>query len=454
MLLLSLLIPVEDIPEDVKIYPSIIACRIKEKGLGLWKFETRHCLHGGSMEQGKDFDFSCSPTGSHPAVRAQLSKSAIRSHRIYGVDVSNCFQNDVIKPEDRLYVHAPPCYKEWQQLVFPEIKVKPSKSGKHALQTINGVQGRKDAGRSWYLLLVRIFEAFGLLPCPAEPALFSYFDGPDELTIITSTDDFLISSSSISLFKRLCTHIEEYVPITIQEGPVIKYLNIRIIQTELGISIDQTHHIQTSVLDTWFPATKTERLKSADTPYRTDSQYERDLQEQLPATGTQLAKLEKEHGGKFNALIGQFLHIEQVTRFEIGFAVTRLAQFNAAPNAASFAGLKRIARFLATHPHAPIFYPVLKLTMHQTIRFEIEPGKYIEQLISNLREMYVDADHARDLKTRKSITRVLSAVCGVLIHWHMGKQTCVTAHSTDAEIRVYYTAEQINKYLRMVDEYM
>ena len=317
------------------------------------------------------------------------------------------------------------------------------------------MQGRKYAGCSWYLLLKDIFEDFGLLPCPAELALFSFFDGPDEITLVTSTDDFLISSSSDSLFARLCEHIRRFVPITIQDGSVIKYLNVRIIQTELGISIDQTHHIRTSILDNWFKPTKTERLKSADTPYRTDSQYEKDLQEQLPATGTQLAKLEKDHGGKFNALIGQFLHIEQVTRFELGFPVTRLAQYNAAPNAASFAGLKRIARFLATHPHTPIFYPsTVKLTMHQTIRFEVEPGKFIEQLISNIREMYVDADHARDIKTRKSVSCVLSAVCGVLIHWHMGKQSCVAAHSTDAEIRAYFTAVQINKYLRMVDDFM
>ena len=77
--------------------------------------------------------------------------------------------------------------------------------------------------------------------------------------------------------------------------------------------------------------------------------------------------LEKEYGGKYNALIGQFLHIQQVTRFDLGFAVSRLTQFNAAPNAAAFQGLKRVARFLATHLHSLIFYPRLKLTMHQTI---------------------------------------------------------------------------------------
>ena len=138
----------------------------------------------------------------------------------------------------------------------------------------------------------------------------------------------------------------------------------------MGISYNQTHHIRTSVVDVWLPPTTTERIKGADTPYRTDSQFEKDLSEQLPASQQELLVLEKDYGGKYSALIGQFLHIEQVTRFDLGFAVSRLAQFNAAPNAAAFRGFKRVAQFLATHLHSPIFYPRLKLTMHQTIRLD------------------------------------------------------------------------------------
>ena len=36
----------------------------------------------------------------------------------------------------------------------------------------------------------------------------------------------------------------------------------------------------------------------------------------------------------------------------------------------------------------------------------------------------------------------------------MAKQTCVAAHSTDAEMRAFYTAVQLNKYLRCVLEFL
>ena len=78
--MLLLLEPVarESLPPDTdtKVYPSITTCRIKEKGLSLWKFETHHCRHGGLLEQGKDFDLSCSPTISYPALRIVLSTAA------------------------------------------------------------------------------------------------------------------------------------------------------------------------------------------------------------------------------------------------------------------------------------------------------------------------------------------------------------------------------------------
>ena len=80
-----------------------------------------------------------------------------------------------------------------------------------------------------------------------------------------------------------------------------------------------------------FPADRTERLKTADTPYQTDGEFEKAINETLPATGEELARLEKEYGEKYNDHIGEFLHIQQASRFELGFALPRLSQYNIAP---------------------------------------------------------------------------------------------------------------------------
>ena len=317
------------------------------------------------------------------------------------------------------------------------------------------MQGRKDAGRSWYILLKDILEDFGFHVCPNEPALFVCYEGNEEMIVVTSTDDFLVSYDSQDMWNRFMTHMNRFVKTTSQGGNVLKYLSTRIIQTDLGVSFDQTSHIFTRILDKWFPADRTERLKTADTPYRTDDgQFEREINEALPATKEELAKLEKEYGGKYNAHIGEMLHIQQVSRFELGFALSRLSQYNVAPNEPAFQGLKRMARFLATHTHAPIFYPRQNLKMYQTIRFEVEPGKFVEHVISNLFQFFKDSDHARDIKTRKSITCVVATMLGVFVHWQMGKQSCIAAHSTDAEIRAFFSAMMLNRYFRPILEYL
>jgi hypothetical protein len=132
---------------------------------------------------------------------------------------------------------------EWFKKTYPDIKIDPSKSGKYVLQTINGMQGRKDAGRNWYLLLKQILEAFDFHMCPNEPAMFVRYEGNSEMILITSTDDFLCSYDDEDLFNRFMIHMNEFVKTTFQEGAVLKYLSTRIIQSDMGISIDQTSHI-------------------------------------------------------------------------------------------------------------------------------------------------------------------------------------------------------------------
>jgi len=46
----------------------------------------------------------------------------------------------------------------------------------------------------------------------------------------------------------------------------------------------------------------------------------------------------------------------------------------------------------------------------------------------------VDSDHARDNATRRSCHCVLALICGVVIHWKMQQQKCISIHSTESEI--------------------
>ena len=118
--------------------------------------------------------------------------------------------------------------------------------------------------------------------------MFVRYEGNSEMIVVTSTDDFLCSYDDEDLFNRFMTHMNQFAKTTYQEGKVLKYLSTRIIQSDMGISIDQTSHIITRILEKWFPKDKSECLKTADMPYQTDGEFERAINEYLPATGEQL----------------------------------------------------------------------------------------------------------------------------------------------------------------------
>jgi hypothetical protein len=245
----------------------------------------------------------------------------------------------------------------------------------------------------------------------------------------------------------LCRHFEQIVPVTHKEGEVLQYLNFRIISTEQGVSFDQTKHIKDNVISIFFNEEE-ERFKTQDTPFRTDSTFERELQESLPATGKELARLEKEFKGSCLMHIGTLGHVAQMSRFDISYATTRLDQLSCAPSEAAFIAVKQIYRYLATYPHMPIFYPRNKIHGTQEIRYDYDPGNFHRMIVSNNLSIWPDADHARDQRTRQSMTCVIALLLCVIVHWKMEQQKCIAAHTTDSEVQAFYTGTKINQYLR------
>eukprot|EP00956_Cyclotella_meneghiniana_P015483 scaffold23804_cov48-Cyclotella_meneghiniana.AAC.3 len=105
------------------------------------------------------------------------------------------------------------------------------------------------------------------------------------------------------------------------------------------------------------------------------------------------------------------MHVWVWSRPDIGYAMTRLPQYTHAPNTAAFAGLYRILRYLATHPHRPILYPRRPLTDVHELRFDYDAPNFESITLPNGLLKIVDSDHARDNATRRSCHCVLALLC-------------------------------------------
>ena len=448
--------PIENVPPGKKILRSIMSTKVKKKGPTLYQLVARMCADGSGQEKGIDYEFSYSPTSGAPPIRITLSLAASHDLILAIIDVVNCFQSTLIPEDERLIITMPPLYRKWFQKTYPNVKWEHSPSGKYVLQLLNGLQGDKSIGRKWYLLLKRLLEEFGFVSCIQEPSLFIYEKENGTMILNTSTDDFLCAYSNQTIFDTLCTHLKRFFDITTEQGTLLKYLNLRIIQSPFGISVDQSQHIEHTIINKYFPPEKVAEsgLKAVHTPFNTCNKYEIDLLEQLPATGEHLKALEKRYDGTYASIIGAIMHVYVWTRPDIGYATTRLSQYIQSPSEAAFAGLYRLLRYLATHRHRPIFYKRKQMSGTHIIRVDFDTPKFKEiELPNGLLEL-VDADHARDNATRRSCHCVLALLNEIIVHWKMQQQKCVALHSTDSEIRGCLAATKEGLYLQDICSFL
>ncbi len=87
----------------IKVFPLMLAVRIKEKGKDLCKFYVHLCLYRQTIKQGKDFDFLYYPTVSYTAYCIVLCYTDIMAYNILGIDEVKYFQSDSIDIKMRLH---------------------------------------------------------------------------------------------------------------------------------------------------------------------------------------------------------------------------------------------------------------------------------------------------------------------------------------------------------------
>ena len=110
-------------------------------------------------------------------------------------------------------------------------------------------------------------------------AVFRLDKDGETAILAVSTDDILCATSNSDIFWLIHSVLKETFEITMQEGPVLSYLNLRIIQSELGISLDQTEHINDLVKE-WYP----DGFKPTHTQLRTERKFKTDIAQSLPPT--------------------------------------------------------------------------------------------------------------------------------------------------------------------------
>jgi hypothetical protein len=96
--------------------------------------------------------------------------------------------------------------------------------------------------------------------------------------------------------------------------------------------------------------------------------------------------------------------------------------------------------------------PISSLPMGTFITLQPDPSlpEFPQPLSSTVLASYVDAVHATDLVTRRSITGLVFVLCGGPIAYKSKVQPTVSTSSTEAEFIAAVQAAKIAKYLRSI----
>jgi len=427
--------PVEQAPPGINILRSVVSHRVKDLGNDTYDLYSRHCANGSTMVKGLDFKESYAAIAVIDSCRIILAIASRYGLIIFVIDIKNAFQTTLLSPHERIYLHLPPYYLKWFKETYPNHHLPPVKTI-YILQSIHAIQGTKPAGKQWSDQITALFKAMGMKKNATDNAVWVSTRGKDIVILISETDDFMLLVSHKQLYIDIKTRIEKSYDITMQEGPVIQYLNLQIIQSDAGISFDQTQHIL-KMLEPHYP--KNSSFNRTDIPFRTDRDYEQELMNAIPASPTELKLLEKEYKGSYATLYGQLLHVSTVSRPQISYALLRLGKFQSGPCKEGFEGLKRIFRYLATHPNVPIMYPrgpqshrnIITFIPHLKDKQQIQLPHTLSQLC--------DANYGTDLTDRKSISSCITMYNGSIVSWKATKQMAIATSTTDSETRSLFT---------------
>jgi hypothetical protein len=168
-----------------------------------------------------------------------------------------------------------------------------------------------------------------------------------------------------------------------------------------------------------------------------ESSFEQQLYEAPPLIGRDLQLKEKAFHFSFNHIIGELMHITNISHPDLVYACMRFSGYMATPNLPIFDALHLTMCYLCHHPHLPIMFPSKQLKQNGTVMqsfWDTGKAEYLSPELGDELSTFTDADHARCLHTRHSTSVFFILFNGVVVSWSCKKQLQTALHSTGSEI--------------------
>ena len=97
-----------------------------------------------------------------------------------------------------------------------------------------------------------------------------------------------MATEKIICFKTLAQYFYTLFDYNFQEGSKLKLLNVNILQSKYGISIEQTYHIMKNIIQEYWGGETKDEVKFQKSPFPVDISFEHTLFMATPIIGEEL----------------------------------------------------------------------------------------------------------------------------------------------------------------------
>ena len=218
----------------------------------------------------------------------------------------------------------------------------------------------------------------------------------------TTVDDFQLSFTSPTICDEFFTFMQHAFDITTPGYKTqLQFLSLQIYQSAEGLSIDQTHRIYENILQQWFD--NNTQYQKHDNNMKAHPRYEFNPSQSPPLSPEDIQAYERMYHGVFNKTIGQLLHIQQWTRPDRNFAISRLDVYTKSPTSMAFEALDYLMSYLRHHMHEPLFYPAKPIGPEELITYTWPKDQQSNYTTKSTYVYHMDAAFANILLDRRSM---------------------------------------------------
>ena len=326
-----------------KIIPIMDDNRVKilENGQ-LDKLKTRLVVRGDIQRKWFE-EYNYSPTASHRSLKLFLANACKHGARVRQLDFVGAFLQAPMR--SRVLIKIPEFYGK----VFPEF----SKYCGTPLLLNKSMYGQTISGKNWYDELDEWLISEGFVRSYYCPAMYVRRNTDGSITkILNYVDDMLYFCTNGNEEKNFERDLGNRFRIELK-GQASWYLSVRIKQDKShNITIDQNRYVQSILRRFLDTAGVPETHRKVQTPLPFDF---KSTKEDQAKTEEESKDIQRSYNIDFAACVGCLIYLSY-TRFDILYAVNKLAKFTRKPGKPHMNAIIHVLRYLRDNPTLGIKY--------------------------------------------------------------------------------------------------